>query len=208
VARLDIDVPGGFRLSAALALGSSSFSGSRGVPSDAGTGAARLAADLPMAGVDTGVGWSVPSSGAVSVDMGARLAWRHVGLGKVAETGAAGLAIQADGGRHQRLEIAAGGRIALAQSAMGPWRLSGHLGAKLIQGLCGAPESVLARLKDMPDTVFELVSSGAPSTRLGLTAGMSLLHAPSGARLTLGAARGDARSAASLSLGAGISLDF
>lgn len=207
VARLDADMAERVRLSAAVAFGNTRFEGGRGVAGTLSAGAAQLSTDMPMAGVDAMLGWTVPGSGPLAVELGTRLAWRHVGMGSVAETGAAGLALRAESGRHERLEVAAGARLALAERPLGAWRVSGQFGAELVQGLGGAPETVLASFRDMPEFSFDLASGAAPDTRLGLAAGLSLRH-ERGPRFTLGAARGDATSPAAYSLAAGIGFDF
>lgn len=208
IARIDADLDHGIAVSGALAMGSSRFAGSRAVSGTLGTTDARVVADMPMLGADLAASWAAPTAGPVGLGLHSRLAWRHVALPQLAETSSAGLAIAADGGRHQRLEGAVGARFDLAEQRVGPWAISGQLGADIVQRLGGAPERVFARFQDMPDFAFALDSSGAPATRLGLTAGLAARHAPTGTRFSLGATRGDARAAGALTVGASIGLDF
>jgi hypothetical protein len=208
VARLDADVGSDVRLAAAFAYGGTSFAGSRAVPLGVGGSSAQLGAAMPMAGADAAVSWAMPTGGRIGVALGSRFAWRHVGLGAVAETGTAGLALAATGGRHERLDVAAGAQVSLAEQARGSWRLSGQLGAELVRRLGGAPELARVSFRDMPELMFDLESGRAPLARLGLTAGFNLRHEPSGARFTLGAGRGDARSPSSFTTGAAIGFDF
>ncbi len=207
-ARLDADLGDGLHLAAAVAGGSTAFRGSRAVPGPAGPVETRLAASAPMVGFDARLGWSLAPQGPLAIEVGPRFAFRHVGLGAAGEAGTAGLAVSVEEARHRRVEGALGIRLALADRPVGPFRLSGQFGTELIHRFGSGGETMTARFHDMPDFRFDLESVTAPRTRVGLMAGLAVTHAETGLSLGLSAARGDARSAGALNLGASLRLGF